>query len=1221
MTVVADRFVIRELAGRGGLGDVFRATDRRDGSSVAVKVLRTKRAARLERESEVIARITHPHVVRYVAHGTTDDGHPFLAMEWLPGIDLEERLRHGPLAIDETLELGARLSGALAEAHAHGVVHRDVKPANVVLADGRLDEPRLIDFGVAFVDDDRPALTQYGIPLGTPAYMAPEQARGEPVDARADVFALGAVLYEALTGRRAFAGDDAVSALAEILLADPPALSSLRPDTPPALEALVHRMLSKDRDRRPRDGAEVAAALREAAGGPPRVHAALGSGEVPHLSVVVLGTRDAAAVDDRELGAVAAAHGVALARLPSGHRLATIRGGEATDRAQLARRLGAALFAASPDARIAIASGQARPQGSAPLGEVVDRALALLRALPRGGVVADDPTARLLAGRAGAASVAMHGRARELSWLEQTVDADEGAVCVLLSGEPGIGKTRLLSALHRRLVARDAPPDVWVGRADAARAAQPFAVVADALAARFDLDVDDPPAARRALARVCERLVASAEVDRTAGFLAEMIGVSGEGGVAVALRADPSAMRAQLHRAVEVLARATCARRPLLVVLEDAQWADAASLRLIAHLLERLADAPLVVACGVRPDGVEALTAAWAGRPLVHRVVGPLGPASAGRLVRDVLGPDAPEPRVRAIVERGAGHPFYLQELARAPADGGPPASVLAMVQSRLSRLPAGARRVLRAASVQGVRFQVAGVAALLRGEPLERDLGASLAELEAAGLLRGDPSVPGGWAFEHRLIQEAAYATLPDADRELGHRLLAAWLLARGGAPAVVAEHLERGGRAAEAAPLWVRAAADAVAAGELGVAEERLDRAGDRGVGAIERGVACAIEAEVAMWRGEQDRVYDASRRARALLTPPHAAWCAAIATSALAAEAKADHVELAAIADELGTALEAHASPELLVAAVRAAHALHDAGLPALAASIEPSILRDDAHELDPRCRAWRLRYRSSLAARAGEVEALMGLQRRTVDAFDALGDAPRTANERINLGWLVLRRGAVGEAVAILERALSEATELGFGSMVASAEQNLAAAVLEAGDAERAVELARRSAAVFAAEPDHRLEAASRTTLAEAELARGRLAAAAAAVAAAREASDRAGGALVPWIEATAGRVALARGDARRARQHTRAAVDALDPLDDAPDPDGFDLLAWVAHADALLACGEVGRALSWASRALERLEADAARLDHVAAGELLGGLAHHRRAREIVDAEG
>ena len=271
-SVHSGRFVIEALAGEGGSSEVYRAVDRESGRLVALKIShevategRTgsdqHASERFLREAELLEMLSHRGIVEHVAHGVTD-GVPYLAMEWLEGEDLEQRLERGALTIDEVLELAFNVASALSAAHERGVIHRDVKPSNVFLGQQKIENTKILDFGIARVDGGA-QFTRFGEALGTPAYMAPEQAKGaRDLDARTDVFALGCVLYECLAGRPPFWADHPLAVMAKILIEEPPAIATLRPDVPEALAKLVGAMLSKERDARPANGGAVHEAVR-----------------------------------------------------------------------------------------------------------------------------------------------------------------------------------------------------------------------------------------------------------------------------------------------------------------------------------------------------------------------------------------------------------------------------------------------------------------------------------------------------------------------------------------------------------------------------------------------------------------------------------------------------------------------------------------------------------------------------------------------------------------------------------------------------------------------------------------------------------------------------------------------------------------------------------------------------------------------------------------------
>ena len=218
--VVGARFALETRAGAGGMGVVYRARDLTSGTPVAVKILHDSHpdsVARFHRESDALSQLHQTTIVRYIAHGTTAGGRPFLAMEWLDGETLKERLTRGPLGHLESIDIALAVADALAAAHARGIVHRDLKPANILLVGGSAAQVKVLDFGVARMKAAGPALTSTGDVIGTPAYMSPEQARGvKDLDGRSDIFSLGAVVFECLTGQRPVGGSDALSVLVKL---------------------------------------------------------------------------------------------------------------------------------------------------------------------------------------------------------------------------------------------------------------------------------------------------------------------------------------------------------------------------------------------------------------------------------------------------------------------------------------------------------------------------------------------------------------------------------------------------------------------------------------------------------------------------------------------------------------------------------------------------------------------------------------------------------------------------------------------------------------------------------------------------------------------------------------------------------------------------------------------------------------------------------------------
>jgi serine/threonine-protein kinase len=262
--LVAGRYRLGALLGRGGMGEVRAASDEALGRDVAVKLLHDGLAGdervsrRFEHEARAAARLTHPNVVRVYDAGE-HRGRPFIVMERLDGGTLADEIARGPLSEARVRFVGVQVLEALAAAHKHGVLHRDIKPSNVMIApDGSV---RVADFGIAKSELDTGGTTT-GTVVGTLGYLPPERLQGHPATAASDCYAVGVLLYEALSGRRPFEGDNPVAVLTKVQQGDPPPLSELRPDVSPSLPTAIKRAMALDPSRRFASAAEFADALR-----------------------------------------------------------------------------------------------------------------------------------------------------------------------------------------------------------------------------------------------------------------------------------------------------------------------------------------------------------------------------------------------------------------------------------------------------------------------------------------------------------------------------------------------------------------------------------------------------------------------------------------------------------------------------------------------------------------------------------------------------------------------------------------------------------------------------------------------------------------------------------------------------------------------------------------------------------------------------------------------
>ena len=828
--VVGDRFVLERLAGTGGMGAVFQGYDRKTGDLVAVKVLADHDAEainRFEQEAKTLAELGHPNIVRYVAHGTTPEGKQYLVMEWLEGESLAARLDRGRLSLDEALAVATRVASALAAAHERDVVHRDIKPSNVFLVGGAADAAKVLDFGLAQAAHGAARLTRTGSVLGTPGYMAPEQAQSSKGRAhpRADVFSLGALLFECLTGRPAFQGEGVMAILARLMLEDAPRVRSVRPDVPRPIDNLVARMLSRMPEARPENGAEVLRALEglgpgpeSIAAGPPslepigkrelRLVFAIVAAPVPETaqgaSIPTLRTDVPPAAWDL-LRRISARHGAKVSELASGAVLVLVEHG--ADMPTRAARLSLAVADVLPGFRVALVPGRSLLASDALASELIDRAVLLLdqpRQTGRGPRVhIDERVCALLDARFEIVEHALGqtitgerfdlsairpvlrnpspfvGRTREkralLELFEEGIEEGHPRAALVIA-KAGFGKSRLAAEVIRSLSAHRPELHIAVARPDTMGTTfGMFVSTIRSLAA-------GPAFASEASERDAIKALLQSVGARSAERIVSLVLDTGD-------RMPTSAPRGpDVKELLADFLRAVLRKHPLLLVLEDAESADPSSLVLLDEVLGEEHPHPLLVLALAKPDVHDLGLALFTKHNFSEMRLGALPDKAARALLEHTLGTSFGGTEIEALLDRGRGNPFFLEELGHIVSLGQaelPKETLLGVHGAEIAELPAETRRVLRAASLVGVSFWEGSLRSILgethavdtgRGSNVARILdnlvSRGIAEKHRESLVPGDVE----YTLVRPTFREAVLATLTSEDHRRGQLLASQW-------------------------------------------------------------------------------------------------------------------------------------------------------------------------------------------------------------------------------------------------------------------------------------------------------------------------------------------------------------------------------------------------------------------------------------------------------------
>jgi len=775
------------------------------------------------------------------------------------------------------------------------------------------------------------------------------------------------------------------------------------------------------------------------------------------------------------------------------------------------------------------------------------------------------------------------GRERELGSLAGIFGecvSEPAARAVLVSGPAGYGKSRLRQEFVGRLGTAFPPAAVYMARGDPMSAGSPFGMISEIILQATGIAADDVPEVRRQkLRESLSRHLLGVETTRIVEFLGEVVGAAFASDESVQLRSarqDRILMADQIRRAFEEWIASESTARTLVIVLEDLHWGDAPSVRLMDAALRAASDQPLFVLALGRPDVRELWPKLWSERGLHEIHLGKLSRRAGERLAREMLGQHLGADEVATLIRAADGNVFYLEELIRNAAVGTrekPPASVLAMITSRLEALDAYARRVLRCASIFGERFWRGALVEIL-GRERASDVDAALASLVEHEIVTERIEIAAAdrtYAFRHALLRDAAYKMLTDEDRALGHRLAGQWLEARGGAePQAVAEHYDLGGAPDRAANWYHRAALGALQGNDLTGAVARVERAISCGANGELLQSLHLIAAEALNWDGLFARARAPALAAYGLAAPGSAARFDAISQLAICSVHLGDREQLVEVARELldstGPAVSRGRALGWLT------QGLILMGEPALARSSLATLegISEAAGDRHPLLVGFRERGSGAFSSFSGDHAQGAAHFELAEAAFELAGDRRNAMDSHGNLGCCSILLGDYPRAERCLHDLLTEGERLGLRHWVASAQQNLGPVLALQGRSDDGLALEQQALQYFDSVRNRWSSANAHMYLATILLLRGDLAG---AEGEALAAVDRAGEnrSLVAGSRGTLAQVLLAMGRPVEALEWVRPAAAILEELGGI---DEREMLVRVIHAEALAATGDV-----------------------------------------------
>jgi eukaryotic-like serine/threonine-protein kinase len=1243
-TIVAGRFEVGELIDSGGMGSVYRATDLIDARRpIALKVIRDQPASHsslplgprepstsldtqqlldsFQREAELLANLRHPAIVKYVLHGRTSSGAPYLAMEWVEGEDLKSKLRREPLTVAQTLRLGLRLAEGLAAAHRVGVIHRDIKPSNILLPNGNVDQAKIADFGIA-------QFTQFVVIRGgTPGYMAPElHLERSHIDARADVYSLGLLLTRCLSTtetRGNLQGSEDLPTATVVEKSTPTVDgTTLGLSVPTELDELLRRMLSTDRSLRPAHGGVVASHLQSVVSRLAPDDSSVLSAHEKQLVGVIRVQLDPRATPSREpLAEVLAKFGATLRSLDLFGLVISLESrvseGDHTLRTALCalevRRV-------CPTADVALVLGQIPPQTQQSLVTAAERLLEADTATSTPGdgerpILIDPRTANLFDVRfdveRGDTVCRLLRPRRELAagrlllgrpspWVGRSSEVDRllltylDAVAsrrpraVLLQAEAGMGKSRLAQELISGLETSSSPPAVWIARGDPVSAGSPFALLAQLVHVMAGIAEGETMAIRQAkLHRCLSEYFQGQELKRVEAFLGELSRTPYPSDFCLQLlvaRQDPQFMAEQTRRVWEDLISVVSAKQPLVVVLDDCQWGDLATLRYFDHALGSSATGALMLLVLARPG-----TSPWSSiesNPMVARIVlQRLSTADCAVFLRQVLGDDIAPELVARLSERAGGNPLLLEELARAMGQRGEEEledTISALMHARLQSLGFDARQILRAASVFGPVFWLDGVVALRQRGSSAAIVREWLDELIDQEVVVRRPSsrYPGEeeYEFHHLSVRDAAYGMLTEEDTIAAHRSVARWLSERGETNSyILAEHFRLGREPGEAARFYAEAGRQAFSRNEfdavLAITERALASCTDGGE--VQGGLEL-LRAEVEACSGHHAEASRYALQAMEHLPESSSRWLAAAGEASLASARAGDHervLEVVARLDEIDptvwrggvelTGLVRAAMPLALRGHVRTAVQLLD--------SVERALL--SLAECNPDARGPYHSTRGLRGMWTGELAVSLYEMEAAAREFESAGSLRNAWEHRAGAGFMCLELGMLARGEQLLMEIIRATEGVGLQHLNAVAKHNLGRRIAEVGRVEEGRVLERSALKAFQAHHNRRMQGLTHAFLA---------------------------------------RIALQGGDPLEAELHARHGVELL------AQESGSKIVALATLAQVLVVVERPEDGLVYAEQAIEQLEG----VELVLEGESLTRLAYAEAlwaARKLPDA--